>query len=140
MEKPSLNNPEEFPDNDVLTRLWGPAMEAWVAFIQHLEQSEPPIETEWRYYNDGKSWLFKVVQKKKTLCWVSAYPGYFKTTFYFPDCAEDLICASDVDPAYVNQFVHGQHYGKTRGLTIEIREPSDLENTKKLMEIRRQVK
>jgi len=38
---------------------------------------------EWRYYNDGKAWLCKVVFKKKTIFWLSVWDGFFKTGFYF---------------------------------------------------------
>ena len=40
---------------------------------------------EWRYYNDGKAWLCKVVNKKKTVFWLSIWEHYFKTSFYFTE-------------------------------------------------------
>lgn len=140
MEKPCLKNPDEFPDDEVLSKTLGTAQDIWINFLNFLKDNHPQFEGRWRYYNDGKNWLYKIIKKKKTICWVSVYPGKFKTTFYFPDRAEDLICSSDLDPEYVDKFVNGKRYGKTRGLSIDIQTLTDLENTKKLIEIKEKIK
>lgn len=139
MEKPCLDNPEMFPDDDLLKQTLESAYSAWDIFSRYLKETHPLITGEWRYYRDGKSWLYKVTQKKKTVCWVSVQPGMFRTTFYFPGRAEELIKNSELDPEYIEAFVTGKHYGKTRGLTIEIRTAADLENTKRLMQIKEQI-
>ena len=40
---------------------------------------------EWRYYNDGKSWLFKAMHKKKTVFWLAIWKESIRTTFYFSE-------------------------------------------------------
>ena len=64
----------------------------------------------------------------------------FKTTFYFPDKAGDLIVNSKLKKEYIDKFVDGKRYGNTRGLTVEIKKPSDLATTKKLIELKEQLK
>ena len=140
MEKPCLNDKDEYPNDEVLNRYLGKVKNAWDSFINFLNESYPSYSREWRYYNDGKSWLYKVTKKKKTICWVSVYPNKFKTTFYFPDRAEDLITASKLKKEYIDQFVHGKRYGKTRGLTIDIIKSTDLNATKALIKIKEQIK
>lgn len=136
MEKPCLNDKTEYPDDEVLKRYLGNATDAWDAFTAFLDDEYPGCSLEWRYYNDGKSWLCKVTKKKKTICWVGVFPGKFETTFYFPDRAEDLIVNSTLRKKYVRQFVDGKHYGKTRALTVDIRKVADLSTTKKLIAIK----
>ena len=140
MDKPCLNDKDEYPDDEVLSRHLGGAKRAWDAFLAFLKEEHPSFATEWRYYNDGKSWLCKVTQKTKTICWVSVWDRLFKTTFYFPDRAEELIAASEIEKEYVDQFVNGKKYGKTRGVTVEIQKPTDLKATKILIDIKEQVK
>jgi hypothetical protein len=140
MDKPCLNNKDEYPDDEVLSRHLGGAQRAWDSFFAFLKENHPSFATEWRYYNDGKSWLCKVTHKKKTVCWVSVWERLFKTTFYFPDRAEELIAASELEREYVEQFVHGKKYGKIRGVTVEIKKAGDLKATKILIEIKGQVK
>ena len=140
MEEPCLNDKSEYPDDKVLKRYLGDAKDAWEGFAEFLESNYPNCTGEWRYYNDGKSWLYKITKKTKTICWVSVYRGKFTTTFYFPDRAENLIVNSTLRRKYIEQFVNGRHYGKTRGLTVDIRTAADLSTTKKLIAIKEDFK
>jgi hypothetical protein len=140
MEKPCLNDKNVHPDDKVLSRALGTAKSAWDSFMDFLDESYPSFSREWRYYNDGKSWLYKITKKKKTICWVSVYLNTFRTTFYFPDKAEDLIKASKLKKEYIDQFIHGKRYGKIRGVTVAIKKSADLNATKTLIEIKEQLK
>ena len=136
MEKNVLTDKEEYPSDEVLKRTLGAAKEVWDAFFDFLAEHDTLYSGEWRYYKDGNSWLYKLVKKKKTVCWISVYEGKFKTTFYFPDKAEELILNSRLKKALKEAFVNGKHYGKTRGLTVDIKKTQDLSSTKKLIEIK----
>jgi hypothetical protein len=67
-------------------------------------------------------------------------PGRFATTFYFPDRAESLIANSTLRRTYKEQFIKARRFGKTRGLTIDIRKIADLSNTKRLIAIKNDFK
>jgi hypothetical protein len=140
MEKPCLNDRGEYPDDEVLSRHLGSVKHTWDSFLDFIGESHPSFSGEWRYYNDGKRWLYKVTRKKKTICWVSVYPRLFRTTFYFPDRAEELITAGDLKQEYIDQFVHGKRYGKIRGVTVAIKKPADLNATKTLIDIKERIK
>ena len=140
MEKTCLNDKDEYPDDEVLVRYLGKVKDTWDSFINFLNESYPSFSREWRYYRDGKSWLYKITKKKKTICWVSVYHNKFKTAFYFPDRAEDLITASKLKKEYIDQFVHGKRYGKTRGLTVDVKKSTDFNATKALIKIKEQIK
>jgi hypothetical protein len=140
MEKPCLNDKDEYPDDKVLSRHLGKVKETWDSFIDLINESYPTFSGEWRYYKDGKSWLYKITKKKKTICWVSVYRNQFKTGFYFSDKAEELIKASKLRKQYIDQFINGKRYGKIRGITVTIKKSVDLNSTKKLIEIKEQLK
>ena len=140
MEEPCLTDKTEHPDDKILRRYLGDAKDAWDSFVEFLEGNYPNYSGEWRYYSDGKSWLYKITKKAKTICWVSVYPGKFTTTFYFPDRAESLITNSTLRRKYIEQFVNGRRFGKTRGLTVDIRKVADLSTTKKLIAIKEDFK
>ncbi len=78
MDRPLLNDPAVFPSDEVLAGHLGKAFPAWPAFQELLKSSFPTASFEWRYYNDGKSWLGKVTQKSKTLCWVAVWDKLFQ--------------------------------------------------------------
>lgn len=140
MEKPCLNNPDELPCDEVLSRCLGKVKATWDAFVTLLGESDPAISGEWCYYTDGKSWLYKVTKKKKTICWVSIWADAFKATFYFADKAKDLIVASKLKREYIDQFVQGKRYGKIRGVTVAVRRSTDLKTIRTLIDIKEQLK
>ena len=121
MERPLLNDKNEYPDDDVLAKHLGRAKSAWDAFAAGVAAQFGDASLEWRYYNDGKAWLCKVVHKKKTVCWVSVWDRFFKTTFYFTAKSdrdmESLPIPSDVKDAYCAH----ESIGKLKPLTIEVR-------------------
>jgi len=140
VKEPCLTDKTEYPDDKILRRYLGDAKDAWDGFVAFLEGNYPNYSGEWRYYNDGKSWLHKITKKTKTICWVSVYRGGFTTTFYLPDRAESLIANSTLRKKYIEQFVNGRRFGKTRGLTVDIRRVADLSTTKKLIAIKENFK
>jgi len=140
MDKPCLNNKDEFPDDEVLSRHLGAAKRAWDSFLNLIKEDYPSFCGEWRYYNDGKSWLYKITKKKRTICWVSVRPKAFRTTCFFLDRAEDVIVASKLKKEYIDQFRQGKRYGKMRGVTVTIKKPADLNATKTLIDIKERVK
>ncbi len=97
MSNPVLNDKNIYPDNKVLTQFLGNSKNAWDSFIDLLKVDYPLISTEWRYYYDGKRWLFKVTKKAKTVCWVSVWEKHFKVSFYFNNRAKDIIKNSLLD-------------------------------------------
>lgn len=140
MERPCLNDPNEFPDEAVLARQLGPAKAAWDTFMELLKDDYPQIAAEWRYYHDGKSWLFKVTCKAKTVCWVSVWDKFFKAGFYFTAKAEDAIRQSALAAAIKENFLHSAWKGTLRPVTIEARKISDLKAIRELIGIKLKIK
>ena len=140
MEERCLSDPEQSPDDEILSGCLKRAKATWDGFLSLLEESYPAFSAEWRYYRDGKSWLYKVTKKKKTICWVSVWAGAFKVTFYLSDKAEELITASKLNTECIDQFVHGRRYGKIRGVTVIARKKADLKAIRTLIEIKEQLK
>lgn len=140
MDEPALRDAEEYPSDEVLRRHLGRAMASWQALMEHVDQHEPALNGEWRYYKDGQSWLFKITCRKLTLCWVTVFQRKFNTTCYFPDRAEAEITGSELATTYIDQYLHGRRYGKTRAISVEVRKLADLKATREIMRIRLQVK
>lgn len=85
MERPLLNDGNQYPTDIMLASALGSSMEVYQAFIDSLSKYQ--IELEWHYYNDSKSWLGKAVSKKKTVFWLSVWQGFFKVSFHFSEKA-----------------------------------------------------
>ena len=141
MNHPLLNDPKVFPDDEVLAFYLRSVITSWTTFRELLAEDFPQAKLEWRYYNDGKSWLCKVTQKNGTLCWVSVWDRFFKVGFYFAAKAEELIRGSSLDPALKDSFLRpAEKGGQLRPLTIYVRKKADLAPLKELLEIKRKIK
>jgi hypothetical protein len=78
-----LREPEIKPIENVLKNILGKELFDVYEELIRIITTEFDIQYEWRFYKDGKSWLFKAVSKKKTIFWLSVWDGFIKTSFYF---------------------------------------------------------
>lgn len=131
MDRPGLTDPEVFPDTTVLSRMLGPAKAVWDTLMEMLQEIDPQIAAEWRYYNDGKSWLCKVMQRKTTICWVAVWDKCFSVAAYLNTKAEPLVRASSLPRAVKDSFLQSDK--KLRAITIEVRKRPDLEAVRELI-------
>jgi hypothetical protein len=76
-----LKNPMEEPKNNVLKNLMGKRYKLYSDFVEMVIKLE--LNPEWNYYNDTKSWLCRILYKKKTYCWLSIIDTGIKITLYF---------------------------------------------------------
>ncbi|NLT18573.1 MAG: hypothetical protein BWX72_01117 [Firmicutes bacterium ADurb.Bin080] len=87
-----LRDPNIEPSSDVIAKALGKANNAYTKFLNELMSHG--IDLEWRYYNDGKAWLAKVLykwtgarggQNQKTVFWLSIWDGFFKVSIFIPE-------------------------------------------------------
>jgi len=126
MERPQLRDEKEYPSDDVLARYLAKAKADWDAFTARLAEEVSDASLEWRYYRDGKSWLCKLVRKKKTVCWVSIWDGTFRTTFYFTAKSDVDIEGLPIAQELKNAYRAQSSIGKLKPLTIEVRSQKEL--------------
>ncbi len=140
MSESVLTDKNVFPTDAIIHSHLGKTAPLWQAVFEHIRTQHPDVSAEWRYYNDGKSWLLKVTRKSKTVCWVSIIAGAFRMSFYFTDKAEEAILSSPISDELKEQFKDGKKYGKLRGLTIIFKKKRDVENAKVLIRLKLSMK
>ncbi len=140
MEPMVLINKDQFPTEEIIFSHIGKSKALWKSVFDFIHSNHPDISEEWRYYNDGKSWLFKAVRKKKTVFWLSVIKNAFRITFYFTDKAEQLIEKSSISDELKKQFKEGKRYNKIRGITIVFKNKKDVEYAKVLIGIKISIK
>lgn len=135
-----LSDKDQYPTEETIFTHIGDARKLWTAIFDYIHLEYPDLSEEWRYYNDGKSWLMKVTRKSKTIFWLSIIPDAFKITFYFGDKAEPAIQESSISKELKNAFTNGKRFGKIRAITSEIRTQVDLEHVITLIGVKLSVK
>lgn len=102
------------------------AFAAYVGLFERLSGEQPGFEEQWSYYCDTKCWLLKVSSKGKTVFWLGAYHGYFRTTFYLRPDADDAVAAARLPEASKAQFANSMGK-KFHGISADISAREDLE-------------
>ncbi len=135
-----LSDRQVTPTDDLIFSIIGDKKILWQSIMKFASDNYKDISGIWNYYNDGKQWFFKLVQKKKTIFWLAVMKDTFRVTFYFGDKAEPVIIASDLPKSVKDDFKTGRHYGKIRAITTKISGQSDIETVKKLIDIKTKLK
>ena len=110
MENQILTDPLVKPENNVLETALGKNYKRLKEFIEKI--NEKNIILEWNYYNDGKSWLGKLLYKKKNLAWLSIWNTGFKLTFYFTEKTIAGIHKLEIDNEIKNMIKNNKPVGK----------------------------
>ena len=135
MEQRVLNDKNQFPTEEVIFSHIGKSRTLWKALFDYIHAEHADFLEEWRYYNDGKSWLLKVTRKKKTVFWLSVFENTFKIGVYFTDKSRTAIRTSTLTADLKEQFLSNKS-GKLRGIIITFKKKSDVENAKKLIALK----
>ncbi len=139
-EKPVLGDKNVFPSDEYLQSIIGDKMIMWQKLLSYVKDNYKEITEEWRYYNDGKQWLFKMQQKKKTIFWASVLKETFRITFYFGVKAEPAIQGSTVPQKIKDDFRDARRFGTLRPITTIVNENQDLDNIIKLIDVKVKIK
>ncbi len=140
MEPIVLTDPNVKPTDELVFSIIGENSVYWEQLVDYLYENHFDITEEWRFYNDGKSWLYRALRKKNTLYWIGVIKDTFRLSFYFGDKAEPIIEASLIPENIKEEFRKAKRYGKLRAISIEIRSAEDLQNVISLVELKIKIK
>ncbi len=136
MGKAVLTDRNRTPTDEMIYAHLGRRRALWDALFAHLRAECPGSTSEWRYYNDGNSWLLNASRRKKTIFWLSLTGTTFRITGYFTDKAGDAIRRSALPGELKKPFLEDAGPGKLRGITITFRTKTDLAHAKTLIALK----
>jgi hypothetical protein len=140
MEVQLLRDQEIFPSKEALSEVLGDVYAAWEALEAQITQGEYGLMLEWNYYKDGKSWLCKVLNKKKTVMWLSVWEGFFKATFFFTEKHLEAIAALAIADTIKEDFCRTKPVGKLLPMLISISKLEQLDDLLKIIVFKKQLK
>ncbi|MEI6276929.1 MAG: DUF3788 family protein [Prolixibacteraceae bacterium] len=140
MEPIVLTDPNVTPDNELVFSLIGDKKIYWVQILEHLYRHHKDISEIWRFYKDGKSWLFRTLKKKNTIFWVAILEDTFRVGFYFGDKAEPLIEQSGLPESIKNDFRNAKRFNAIRPVSVVIKGSEDVDVVIQLIELKLKIK
>lgn len=117
--KAILTNRDTYPTNEVLQQHFSDAeYTLYRQLLDGLHQND--LREEWNYYNDGKSWLGKILFKKKNLGWISYLETGLQIGVYFGERVWPQVPALEVDERIKSKLPQIKKSGKLYGVIIPI--------------------
>jgi len=139
METIVLTDRFTMPTDELIFSIIGDKKIFWQRILSYLHDNHTDISEVWRFYDDGKSWLFRTLKKKKTIFWIGILDGTFRVSFYLADKATPLIVQSALPEKIKKEFLNTAG-NKFRSITIKMNDADDAENVIKLIEIKFKLK
>ena len=138
-EKPLLREETIYPTNEVLKNV---LCDSYVVFEELTDKitNDFGLVLEWNYYKDGKSWLCKVCNKKKTIFWLSAWDKFFKTTFFFTEKHLEGFSMLNIPESIKTDLCTSKPMGKLLPLPLSIDSKKQLEDVLKIIAFKKSLK
>ena len=140
MDKPLLNDPNVPPSPEVLKNVLGTSYPVYEKTLAEITGDPCGLVPEWRYYNDGKAWLCKVVFKKKTIFWLSVWDGFFKAGFYFVERHCQGIHELEIDDSIKQELKKARPFGTLYPVTIVISRSEQVKDLLALIQYKKGLK
>jgi hypothetical protein len=137
---PILKDPDVIPSEEIIVSLVGERIKLWQAVLNYASENNKDVSGDWHYYKDGKQWLYKLINKKKTIFWAVVADDTFRITFYFGDKALSLIEESDIPVRIIDEFKNAKKIGSIRGISVILNGNEDVENVSRLINIKSRLK
>lgn len=135
-----LREAEIEPTDKVLEEALGKEVFGVYQELLKMVMSEFDLHYEWRFYNDGKSWLFKAMYKKKTIFWLSIWEGFIKTSFYFTEKTRSGIFDLSISKTIKEDFSSTGTFGKLIPLILDIKQEEQLKDFREIVKYKKSLR
>ena len=135
-----LRDPSVEPEAAVIADGLGAANALYLQFLEGLKARD--IAVEWRYYNDGKSWLGKGMYKAKNTFWLSIWEGYFQLSIFIPERLRAEALELPLDAKVKEMITASRQMGKLKffPLVFEVKSENQLDPIYTLIDFRKTIK
>lgn len=136
MEELVLTDKNIYPTEEVIFSHIKKSKANWNSIFTHIHTNYPELNEEWRYYNDGKSWLLKVTLKTKTIFWLGVVANAFRITFYFSEKTVHSFSKLSISKTLDKKIKESKKVGKSTALTFLMNDKQNIELVKEAVELK----
>ncbi len=136
MEELVLTDKNIYPAEEIIFTHIKKSKSNWNSIFKFIHTNHPELNEEWRYYNDGKSWLLKVTLKTKTIFWLAVVANAFQITFYFSEKAVQSFSKHTISKALDKKIKESKKVGKSIALTFLMNDKQNIELVKEAIELK----
>ncbi|MDD2965043.1 MAG: DUF3788 family protein [Bacteroidales bacterium] len=136
--KPVLTDPATEPTPELLAKVLGNHYPLFEELNQLMATRR--LTGEWRFYNDGKSWLMKATARSKTVFWLSVGDNSFTVAFYFALRMAPQVNTLPLSAALLQSIQSAQPIGKLFPVAVDVLHPNQLTDIDLLIDFKMKTK
>lgn len=114
----------------------GNTIELWKKLEAFTNKNYPNANAAWNYSGDKYGWSYQIKDNKRVIIYLLPRDHFFRVAFVFGAKAFDQIIESDIDESIKNDLSAAKQYAEGRGIRIEVKDSSNLDDIKKLIKIK----
>ncbi|HKJ42917.1 MAG TPA: DUF3788 domain-containing protein [Sunxiuqinia sp.] len=131
-----FTNRTQHPTNQDLVNALGETYSIWESLRDFIFHQYPKGVEEWNYPGTNYGWSFRIKDKRRAIAYFLPREGFFKMAFIFGGKAMEKIVKSEVSPKIIADLKRAKAYPEGRGIRIEVKDESPVEDIKKLILIK----
>ncbi|MBK9636707.1 MAG: DUF3788 family protein [Bacteroidetes bacterium] len=99
-------------------------------------QNYPQATAAWNYSGDKYGWSYQIKDNKRVIIYLLPRDHFFRVALVFGAKAMDQIIESDIAEFIKNELLAAKQYAEGRGIRIEVKDSSTIEDILKLIKIK----
>ncbi len=131
-----LDDKSREPDDAALSGVLGKSKGLWDAILEHLQGQYPGTRCEWEFTSPKYGWILRPRLKKRTILYMIPGRGRFGVSFVLGGKAVAAAEPSALPEDVLEAIRSARQYAEGRGVRLEVKRRADVENVKKLAEIK----
>ncbi len=136
MEQSIFMNSANLPSEEDLHEALSSTASLWQEITGFVFQKYPETIQEWKYPGKKFGWSYRLKDKKRVIIYLLPRDGYFMAAFVFGHKATEKIMNSTISETIKEELNKARVYAEGRGIRIEVKESTILDDIKKLIEIK----
>ena len=136
MDQSIFMNKARIPSEADLISSLGKSAGFWNEISEFVLLNYPKAIREWSYPGKNYGWSFRLKDSKRVIIYLLPRDKYFKVAFVFGQKATEQVLLSDVANEIKDALSSARVYAEGRGIRLDIKEQADLNDIKKLVEIK----
>lgn len=124
------------PTHHKLSEALGETCSIWQQLVDFTKNNYPDATEEWRFSGEKFGWSYRIKDAKRVIIYLLPRDLFFKVAFVFGQKAVDQILESSVSEVIKEELLGTKAYAEGRGIRIEIKDTSNLEDIKKLIQFK----
>ncbi|MEO8514754.1 MAG: DUF3788 domain-containing protein [Ignavibacteria bacterium] len=131
-----FNERKSMPDARDLDNSLGKSHELWNELIEYVHSVYNGAKDEWNYPGEKYGWSFRIKDTRRVIIYLLPRSNFFKAALVFGEKAYEEIMKSTVGKEIKEELSEARVYGEGRGIRIDVRNKSILNEIKSLIDIK----